>query len=230
MASLAQLMRYGSFGTSGGFTFQLDIPASKFKWDDKRLIRKVGEARAKALRSAGLVVKDRTKRQIGSRSPRVQPVQMTVGQRFGLQLVALVNRVPSEQRVTSWKTTRNPKGMLRQDIQSDYDTRSKTVVIGPSKFPKLNELQEKGGASVRYFKPIPKRARGQKVYGVLTNRTPRYSGLRLDRNRRVRVTQVPSGSPFKFTIRVRPRAYMQKGLEKAMKRIDAEFRDQISGP
>jgi hypothetical protein len=231
MASLAQLMKYGSIGTSGGFDFKLDIPSNKFRWDDKRLKRKVGEARAKALRAAGLVVRDRTKRQISSRAPRKVPVRMTVGSRFDLKLVALVNRVPKSDRITSWQTTRFPKGMLRQDIQSDYDNRSKSVVIGPAKFPALNQLQEKGGTSRRWFKPVPQKAPQGSVFGVLTNTIPREKSRWVTingRNRRRRGREITSS--FSFQIRIKPRAYMAKGLAKARPRIPQEFLDTIQGP
>jgi hypothetical protein len=230
MATLAQLMKYGSVGTSGGFDFKLDLPASKFKWDSRKLIRKVGEARAKALRRVGLVVKDRTKRVISSRSPRKNPKRVKVGTRFGLDLIALVDRVPKPDVVTSWRTSRFPKGMLRQDIQSDYDTRTQSVVVGPAKFPKLNVLHEAGGVGVRYFKPVPIRVPGNRVLGILTNTPPKRRQARRDKRGRLRYRMVEEANPPTFRIRVKPRPYMARGLAKAMPRIPQEFRDQIRGP
>lgn len=232
MASLSRLLSGGSYTPlpGGGFSFTLD---SKFKWDDKRLIRKVGEARVKALRAAGLVVKDRTKRVIGLRKPRQlkNAKRVQVGERFGLALVALIDRVPKSEALTSWSTPRHSKGMLREDIQSDYDTRSKTVVVGPSKFPALNVMHEKGGTARRWFKPIPMRARGDKVYGILTNTIPREKSRWVTingRNRRRRGQEITSS--YSFQIRVKPRSYMGKGLAKARPRIPEEFRDTIRGP
>lgn len=225
MASLSQLLRGGSFTPSagGGFTFTLDLPKSKFKLDQPKMRRKVGEARAKALRQAGLVVRDRTKRKMSFRSPRSRPVQRKVGSRFGLDLVARIDRVPkANDVVTSWRTPRNPRGMLRSDIQSNYDHRSKTVVIGPSKFPRLNDLQERGGTAVRFFKPVPIRTRGKRVLGILTNTPPRE---RVGR-RRTRLM----ANPYRFTIRIKRRPYMGKGLAAARPRIPREFRDTIRGP
>lgn len=233
MATLAQLQRGGSqvLMPDGSFKFVLDLPASKFKWDSKRLIRKVGEARVKALRAAGLVVRDRTKRQMSRRSPSKVPTRVKVGTRFGLDLIALIDRVPKADRVTSWKTQRNPEGMLYRDIQSDYDMRSKSVVIGPSKFPALNEMHENGGTARRWFKPIPKRARGDQVFGILTNTVPRGAARFVTingRTRRRRGREITSS--YSFQIRITPRAYMAKGLAKARPRIAEEFRDQIHGP
>lgn len=235
MAAMAQLTRFGSYTprSGGGFDFHFDLPRSKFKWDDKRFIRKVGEARAKALRSAGLIVKDMTKRGISQRTPRQlkSAQRVTIGQRFGFSLVALIDRVPKSNAVTSWKTPRFPNGMLRQDIQSDYDTRSKTAVIGPSQFPSLNVLHEKGGTSRRWFQPLPRRTRGNKVYGVLSNTVPRERSRWVTvngRNRRRRGREITNS--FSFQIRVTPRPYMQKGLRKAMPKIPQEFRDTIKGP
>lgn len=233
MARMAQLQAFGSYTPrqGGGFDFHMDIPPSKFKWDDKRLIRKVGEARVKALRRAGLVVRDRTKRQMSRRSPRKVPVRMTVGSRFDLKLVALVDRVPKSDRITSWKTPRNPEGMLYRDIQSDYDTRSQSVVIGPSRFPGLNALQEKGGTARRWFKPIPKKAPRDSVFGVLTNTIPREKSRWVTingRNRRRRGREITAS--YSFQIRIKPRSYMAKGLAKARPRIPEQFRNTIQGP
>lgn len=233
MARMAQLQALGSYTprAGGGFDFHMDLPASKFKWDDRRLIRKVGEARVKSLRRAGLVVRDRTKRQMSRRAPRKNAMRMQVGNRFDLKLIALIDRVPKSDRITSWKTQRNPEGMLYRDIQSDYDSRTKSVVIGPSKFPALNEVQERGGTSRRWFKPIPKKAPRGSVFGVLTNSIPRERSRWVTvngRNRRRRGREITSS--FSFQIRIKPRSYMAKGLAKARPRIPEEFRNTISGP
>jgi hypothetical protein len=230
MASLASLMKGGSFTPlpGGGFDFKLDMPKSKFRWDDKRFKRLVGEARAKSLRKVGLVVKDRTKRGIGSREP-IKNVKnwkrIKIGSRFGMDLIAMVDRVPKSKVVTSWRTPRNPEGMLRSDIQSDYDTRTKSVVVGPAKFPRLNDLIERGGTATRYFKPLPIRTRGKRVLGILTNTPPREN-FRSGRRAPGRVM----ANAFSFQIRIKPRAYMAKGIAKARPRIPEQFRDQIKGP
>lgn len=233
MAGMAQLTRFGSYTprAGGGFDFHFDLPQSKFKWDDKRFIRKVGEARVKALRAAGLVVRDRTKRQMSRRTPRKNPVRVHVGTRFDLKLVALIDRMPKGDRITSWKTQRNPQGMLYRDIQSDYDNRTNSVVIGPSAFPALNELQEKGGTSRRWFRPIPKKAPSGTVFGLLTNTIPRERSRWVTingRNRRRRGREITSS--YSFQIRIKPKSYMAKGLDKARPRIAEEFRNAISGP
>jgi hypothetical protein len=228
MASISQLTRGGSFTPlpGGGFKFTLDLPKSKFKIQNERIRRKVGEARAKALTRVGAIVMRRTQGAMSNRVPRKRPVNVTVGTRFNLKLVALVNRVPLSDKVTSWKTTRNPKGMLLSDIQFDYDRRSESVVVGPAKFPKLNALVERGGSSRRWFKPIPKSGRGR-VYGVLTNTPPKEgSSKRRSRDGRRRTMT----GAYSFKIRIKRRQYMQKGLKLAQPRIEKEFRDQIRGP
>jgi hypothetical protein len=232
MASLASLMKGGSFTPlpGGGFDFKLDMPKSKFRLDDKRFKRLVGEARARSLRKVGLVVKDRTKRQMSSRAPRQRPKQVRIGSRFGMELIARIERVPKSDVVTSWRTSRNPRGMLRSDIQSDYDTRSKSVVVGPAKFPRLNDLIERGGTAIRYFKPLPIRTRGNRVLGILTNTPPATKRWFTDSRRRVRTKMVADVNPFSFRIRIKPRAYMAKGIAKARPRIPEQFRDQIRGP
>lgn len=233
MATLAQLMKFGSQVKmpDGSFRFVMDAPRSKFKWDDKRLIRKVGKARVEALRRAGLVVKSKAKREISNRTPRQlkNAKRMVVGKRFGLDLVALIDRVPVGDRVTSWKTPRHPKGMLREDIQSDYDTRTKTVVIGPSKFPKINAMHEFGGSARRWFKPVAMRTRGDRVLGILTNTPPRENYRRIDDRGRRRGRPVMKNA-FSFVIRIKKRPYMARGIVKALPRIPEEFRDTVRGP
>ena len=202
----------------GSFRLQMD---TKFKWDTKKLKRKVGEARARSLKNVGLLVKGRTQREMSNRTPRKRPVNMKVGTRLGFELIAQVQRVPMRGKVTSWKTPRHPKGFLRQDVQSDYDYKSGSVVVGPAKRPAINKVLEFGGSTTRYFVPIAKRARGKRVYGELANVPPRAG--------KGRNAPIQAGI-YRFKVRIRKRGFMGKGLKASLARIPAEFKDQIRGP
>jgi len=218
MASIGSLLSRGSLVPNGAGGWKVQL-STKFKWEEKRLRQKVGEARAKALKNVGLLVKGKTQREMSNRAPRKRPVNVKIGTRFGFDLIAQIERVPKSDRVTSWKTARHPKGFLRQDVQSDYDFKSGSVVVGPAKRPAINQLLEFGGPSKRYFVPIAKRSRGKKVYGYLANVPPRIKGTR-DRQ---------SGL-YSFNTTIKPRGFMAKGLKVSLAKIPAQFKDQIKGP
>lgn len=220
MASIQSLLRRGSLVPDGMGSFRLQMD-TKFKWDTAKLKRKVGEARARSLKNVGLMVKGKTQRQMSNRTPRKRPVNMTVGSRMGFQLIAQVERVPVRDRVTSWKTPRHPKGFLRQDVQSDYDFKSGSVVVGPAKRPTINKVLEFGGSTTRYFVPIAKRARGNRVYGKLANVPPRAG--------KGRNAPIQAGI-YRFNVRIKKRGFMAKGLRASLAKIPAEFKDQIRGP
>lgn len=223
MASMTRLLRGGSMvpNGAGGFTFKLD---SKFQWDTKKLRRKIGEANAKALKRAGMDVRRSVQKGMSSRTPKA-PRQWSIGRRHGFNLVALVTRVPKTDVVTSWRTSRNPKGELRQSIEYDYDYRRESVAIGPSAErmrPAVNKLLEFGGTTTHYFVPVqrnPPGGRRNTVYGRLSNSRPRVRGTRTE--------QV---GLYSFTRQVRGRGFMAKGLAKAVPKIPERYRNTITGP
>lgn len=189
---------------------------TKFKWD--HLLKRVGEGRTRALKIAGAEVRRSTQRQMSSRAPAVNPRLVDLGTVGGERLVALRRRVTKVDRVTSWKTARNPKGFLRSDIQYDYDPATDTVVVGPVKLPRLNKLHEVGGPVPLFFvrtgppRNVPKRYGGGTVFGVVTNRSIGQDAIRLGARR------------------VKSRRYMGRGLDRALPRIPRAFKDQIVGP
>lgn len=235
MAQMAQmsasmLQRRGSMvlGADGTWQFKL---STKYNWDSPKLKRMMGDARRKSLIRCGLILKQTVKKGMsgsrGPRSPLTRPKHWTIGSRHGFELVALVDRVPKSDRVTSWRTQRYPGGMLRSDIEDDYDTARKTVVVGPSKFPKINQLHEFGGRTTRHFVPIPKRARGNRVYGVLTNVKPTvWTGKRGGRAR----SAPEQAGIYTFSTRVKARPYMGSAIKKARSKIPQQFRNQLRGP
>jgi hypothetical protein len=221
MASIGSLMSRGSLIPDGAGGWKLQL-STKFKWDEKRFRRLEGAARMRALSKAGLRVRHSCQKQISARKPSTKsPRQWKIATRHGFDLIALVDRVPKSDKLTSWRTPRNPSGMLRNDIQDDYDRKSRSVVVGPSKFPWLNKLHEFGGSGKRYFLPIAKRSRGKRVFGVLTNVKPSISR---GKNR------VEQAGIYSFSFRIKARPFMAKGLAAARKKIPEEFRDQLRGP
>lgn len=194
---------------------------TKFSWQGETLKKLVGEAAAKALQNAGMDVRKATQRMMSNRKPLSRPRFWKVGERNGIPLVAAVYQVPKEDKVTSWKTPSFPKGFLRQDIQSDFDNRSQSVVIGPSRAPWLNQLHEFGGSVPLYFlssqrptrqyrgKTIPASVAGKGAYvGVMVNKPS-------------------SGAISLGTRNVRGRGYMEIGLQASIDRIPEQFRDTL---
>jgi hypothetical protein len=223
MASLAQLLRGGSLVPDGAGGFKLQI-SSKFKWDTEKLQRKLGEANAKALQRVGMDVRKIVQKGMSSRTPKT-PRQWKIASRHGFDLVALVDKVPKPDVVTSWRTTRNPKGELRQSIESDYSHRRQSVVVGPAAdrmSPRLNVLLEKGGTTTHYFVPVRRNPPGRRknaVYGRLQNSRPRIRG-----------TRILQGGIYSFTRTVKGRGFMSKGLEKALPKIPDRWRNSVRGP
>lgn len=188
---------------------------TKFKW--KHLIGKVTEARRKALKIAGMEVRRGVQRSMSNQSPK-SPKLIDLGTVNGQRLVVKRTQFAKPDRVTSWKTTRFPKGFLRSDIQYDFDFVSDTVVVGPAKLPKLNRLHEVGGTINLWFvktrppERIPRKFSGGTVFGITSNRPDGKDPIALGSRR------------------VRARGYMAKGLKAAMPKIPEAFRDRIAGP
>jgi hypothetical protein len=223
MASLTRLLRGGSMvpDGAGGFTFKLD---SKFKWDTAKLKKKIGAANAKALQRAGMDVRKAAQKGMSSRTPKA-PRQWRIAQRHGFNLVALVTRVPKPDVVTSWRTSRNPKGELRQSIESDYDYGRQSVAIGPSASrmrPAVNKILEFGGTTTHYFVPVQRNPPGRRrntIYGRLSNSRPRIRGTRVEQT-----------GLYSFTRSVKGRGFMAKGLAKALPKIPERYRNTVTGP
>lgn len=224
MASLTRLLRGGSMvpNGAGGFTFKLD---SKFQWDTKKLRKKVGEANAKALKRAGMDVRRAAQRGMSSRQPLGNARQWQIGERHGFKLVALIRKVPKADVVTSWRTSKNPKGELRQSIEYDYDYSRESVAIGPSAErmrPSVNKTLEFGGTTTHYFVPVRRSPPGRRrnvVYGRLSNSRPKVRGTRIEQ-----------AGLYSFTRNVKGRGFMAKGLAKALPKIPERYRNTITGP
>lgn len=196
---------------------------TKFSWDGETVKRLVGEAAAKALQNAGMDVRKSTQRMMSNRKPLSVPRFWVVGERDGIPMVAVVRQIPKPDKVTSWKTGGvYPKGFLRQDIQTDFDNATQSVVIGPSKAPWLNQLHEFGGTVPLYFlsSNTPRREyQGRRLPNSLIGNTGAYVGiLRNTANR---------GSISLGTRTVRGRAYMEIGLQASIHRIPPQFQDTL---
>lgn len=216
--------------------------ATKYNWhkDAKRIL---GPAVAIALQKAGMEVRRNTQRGMvgGStrtgRSIRANPVWWKVGEKDGYPVVAYVRKVPREDKVSSWA----PLAFLRNDVVSDYDSRTESVVIGPSKFPWLNGLHETGGQvdvwlqhtkyPVKEYagRPLPRQYQKRYTYTVKgkNGRTRQKKGAL--RGAYVGIFDNSRGN-FHVGIRtVRGRHYMQNGLQASLHKIPQQFHRTIRG-
>jgi hypothetical protein len=190
-------------------------PPSKFKWEHVRSRLAVG--RERALKIAGSDVRRATQRAMSNRKP-IKEKLIDIGVVNGERLVAKRRQIAIPDKVTSWKTARFPKGFLRSDIQYDYDATTDSVVVGPTRLPKLNKLHEVGGQVQLWFvrtrspPSVPRRLSGGAVFGITSN--------------------TPAGTnPIEIgSRRVRARRYMQTGLDDAKPNLAEAFRDAITGP
>jgi hypothetical protein len=215
---------------------------TKFQWNKAELTRLIGKASAIGLQKAGLEVRKASQRMIvgGStrqgRKPLAKARWWKVGQKGGYPIVAYVKKVPRPDKVSSWA----PQAFLRNDIEADFDPRSRSIVIGPSKVPWLNQLHEFGGSVnvyVRHTKYPVNSFAGQKVpQSMLTvNRGAekrdnhgRFLKRAVSRGAYVGVFNNTSGAFFLGSRRVRPRAFMEIGLQAAMSKIPRQFQNRIA--
>jgi|688.fasta_scaffold134541_5 hypothetical protein len=218
---------------------------TKFNWDKPALKRLVGEAAAKALQNAGMDCRRSVQRQMvgGStpvgRSPRKKPVFWKVGERDGFNMVAMVYKVPRDDKVSSWA----PMAFLRNDIQTDWDNSTKSVVIGPSAKPWLNQLHEFGGSVSVYFRPISQKPIGGWIgpnvrlpskferrvvdYAFVAGRRVRMGTTRLGAYVGYLSNDPVAGSTYIGTRSVKGRGYMEIGLQAMIHRIPKQFQDTI---
>lgn len=209
----------GFVGERGGKT--------KFNWNKAELTRLIGKASAVALQKAGLEVRKSTQRGIvgGStrtgRKPLAKPRWWKVGQKGNYPVVAFVRKVPRDDKVSSW----SPQAFLRNDIEADFDPRSRSIVIGPSKVPWLNQLHEFGGSVnvyVRHGKYPVTQFGGHKVPQSMMGKDKRSRGAY------VGVFDNTRGDFFVGTRQVRARRYMEIGLLAAMPKIPKQFQNRIA--
>jgi len=217
---------------------------TKFHWNKDGLKRLVGEAAAQALQKAGLHVRRTTQRGMvgGStttgRRPRSTHVFRQYGEKDGLPVVGAFRQVPRDDKVSTW----SPRAWLRNDILSDWDNSTKSVVVGPSKAPWLNQLHEFGGTEHywvlgtlqhKYYQGsrIPQKMLG-KVRGY-----PVVRGKRVGRKKQMIVgayvgplsnTKRGPNSIYIGSRTLKGRGYMEIGLQAALSKIPEQFRNTIS--
>ena len=206
---------------------------TKFKWATEAA-KILGPATAIALQKAALEVRRNAQRMMvgggtrTGRKPLANPRWWKVGEKDGYPVVAYVKKVPRDEKVSSWA----PTAFLRNDVQADWDARTRSMVIGPSKAPWLNQLHEFGGSvnvyvmhgktPVRSFgkKDVPKKLqrvtvgpKGKKTYHGA------YVGIFNNRD---------TDGAFRVGTRtVRGRAYMEIGLQASLHKIPQQFRNKL---
>lgn len=199
---------------------------TKFNWNKAEVVKLIGAASAQALQRAGLLVRRNSQRQMkggGSTSGRVVPKEPTFrvyGTKDGYPVVGAFHAVPVLDKVSTW----SPRAWLRNDIEADWDNTRKSVVIGPSKAPWLNQLHEFGGTRQYWIggtkwprREIFGKRLPRKITGGSSGRA--YVGYIVDR---------PSSSSISIgSRRVSGRGYMKKGLDKSLPDIPQQFRNRI---
>lgn len=214
---------------------------TKFKWSDEAA-RILGPATAVALQKAALEVRRNAQRMMvgggtkAGRKPLSKPRWWKVGEKDGYPIVAYVKKVPREDKVSSW----SPTAFLRNDVQADWDSRTRSMVIGPSKAPWLNQLHEFGGQVNVYLKhtkyPV-------KEYGGNKDKVPRqfqrvteYTVSGKGGRKRTRkayhgayvgIFNNNDGAFRVGTRTVRGRAYMEIGLQASLGKIPQQFRNTL---
>jgi hypothetical protein len=210
--------------------------STKYNWhkDAKRIL---GPAIAVALQKAGLEVRRNTQRGMvggstrSGRSLRASPVWWQVGEKNGYPVVAFVRKVPRPDKVSSWA----PQAFLRNDVVSDYDGKTQSVVIGPSKVPWLNQLHELGGQvgvwvqHTRYpvkeygGRQVPRKFQRQSTTSGRGRKRKLLSGAY------VGIFDNTRGNFYVGTRTVQPRRYMQNGLQASLHKIPQQFHRTIRG-
>jgi hypothetical protein len=201
--------------------------ATKFGWSKGELSKLLGPGTAIALQKAALLVRREAQRQIvggrGGRKP-LGPDRgqfWRVGEKDGYPVVAYVRYVPRENKLSSWR----PSAFLRNDIEAQFDRKTTSVVIGPSKWPWLNQLHEFGGSVnvfVQHTKYPVKEYGGRKVpqkYQAKSGRTYRGAYVGVFNNN--------YGNFIVGPREVKKRPYMKPGFEKAKPDIPAQFRNML---
>lgn len=214
---------------------------TKFRWHTQELKDRIGTSSAIALQKAGLEVRRYTQRTMvggstpAGRSPLSKPRWWRVGEKNGYPVIAYVKKIPRPERVSSWA----PRAFLRNDVQSDYDPSTKSVVIGPSKFPWLNQLHEVGGSVRVYVRhgefpvkkfgghDVPRKHQKLVTYSVSGKGGKRKSVQRYD-GAYVGIFSNQSGRFGVGRRTVKDRRYMEIGLIRSMKKIPEQFRDMIT--
>lgn len=177
----------------------------------------------KALDRSGTITRRAAQRQFSRRKPKKRPTFAPVGNLDGVPVVSASFRPPKPGKVTSWRTTRNPKGYLRSAIRYGKDTRRETVVVGPSdQAVTVNQLQEFGGTAQRQMRLVSPAPLNE--FAGVRFRQPQYVGMWVDANSTTR------GQVYKKrTIQVPAGRFMAKGLEVVIPQLPQQFRGIVQG-
>jgi hypothetical protein len=156
---------------------------------------------------------------MSQRKPLAKPKRWKLTDIDNTTLIALVDRPPKDDVVTSWKTRNFPKGFLRQSIESDWDFASKSVVAGPAKGHKAADLQNLGGSAQFHFVPRVKAQHRKNI----SKHTVVYGQI---------VSYQSDDAILSFRRTLKDRRFIEKGRDKAIKKKPTAkfFADQMHGP
>lgn len=213
---------------------------TKFNWNKQQLRQLIGDAAAEALQKAGLLVRRNTQRGMvgGStttgRASRKTPVFRQYGEKDGYPVVGAIFQVPRPDKVSTWA----PRAWLRNDILSDWDHSTKSVVVGPSKTPWLNQLHEFGGTE-QYWVATPPWPRTDYQGHKLPKRM--MANGKQGRNARGQFTRKKIGAYVGYVTNrplpggiyigsrtLRGRGYMEIGLQASLHKIPQQFHNAIT--
>jgi hypothetical protein len=211
---------------------KIKLTRGKFNWH--HLSKAVDKGRERGLRQAGAIVYRRSQNEIklkslsGAYSETTTETINVSGRDY--RMLRWSSRKSEPSRLSTYRSSRFPKGFMRWDMQFVYDRASDSVVVGPVSVPWLNALHEFGGnKTVRLWVGFPT---GQDYTqpDEWQRANPGVAQWRNDPYRSRAYTRNWQATTITRTARYPKRPYMGPGLAKALPKIAEQFRDQIRGP
>ena len=216
---------------------------TKFKWEKSTLLQRYDQATRNTLKWAGMDTRRSIQRQMSQRTPATNPTFYVVKpgkperrvnairdgrgrflkRKMGggeTQFMAAVYRVPKPDKVTSWKTSQFPKGFLNRSIESDWDDRTKSVVVGAAKAQWLADLHDMGGTAKFSFL-APAQSLQKKFRDMRKGKDPKgtvYGFLKEGEHKRSLMT---------ITREIRGKAFMEIGYFAVRGKIMKKFQDSL---
>lgn len=216
---------------------------TKFKWEKSELLARYDQATRDALKFAGMDTRRSIQRQMAHRTPATKPKFYVVKEgkperringirdargRFQkrkmgggeTRLVAATYRMPKPDKVTTWKTSAHPKGFLDRSIESDWDDRTKSVVVGAAKAQWLADLHDLGGEKTYSFMPISRETQ-RKFRDMRNGADPESTvyGFMYEGERK--------GALLTFTRQIRGKNFMEIGYFAVRGKILKKFQDAM---
>lgn len=211
---------------------KIKLTRGRFNW--QHLANAVDKGRERGLRQAGAIVYRRSQGEIklkslGGAYTADTPETINVSGR-DYRIRRWIGRKSEPGRLSTYKSSRFPKGFMRTDLQFAYDRSTDSVVVGPVMVPWLNALHEFGGAkTVRLWVGF-ETGRDYTQPDAWERANPGVAQWRNDPYRSRAYTRNWQATNITRTARYPKRPYMGPGLAKSLPKIAEQFRDQVRGP